>query len=166
MKTLFVNLSNKIVNNFYFNSKGQKMNKLNSNGLIFILYDIVKDKSLKNWNYFHQFTFEILLETLKTFEFNEFNPRLAFFMIENSSEKQNEEMIDSMLKNKHDFNTAMVILFGLIFKKLSESQSLAILSKLGAMKENILKIEQSELKTFLQQVSFTPNSSNTLARFF
>jgi hypothetical protein len=166
MKILFVDLLNKIVNFLQkiLNHSGQKMDKLSSNQLVF-LFSLVCDKSLKNWKFFHQFVFEMLISNLKKCEFSEDMLMLTFFMIENSSNSENDQIFQSMLENENDINSKMVEQFGLISKKLTETQNLWILQKLQKMKGNILKIEGVHLYNFLQQVSFLPNSPQILAKF-
>jgi hypothetical protein len=146
------------------NNTGQKMDNFSSNQLGF-LFALVYDKSFKNWKFFHQFVFEMLISNLKKCEFSDDILMLTFFMIENSSNQENDKILQSMLENKNGINSKMVERFGFIFDKLTETQNLWILKKLEKMKGNILKIEGVYLYKFLQQVSFVQNSSQILIKF-
>jgi hypothetical protein len=114
-----------------------------------MLIPLVVHKNLKHSTYFHQFTCEVLIETLDKCEFTLNIVQLVEFMIVNSSRTESDQIINAFIDNKNEFNTYSVMLITSVRDYLSESHFVTILNKIERMKEGMLKIDEIHLCDFL-----------------
>jgi hypothetical protein len=114
-----------------------------------MLIPTIANKNLKHSKYFFQFTKEVLIETLDKCEFTAPAIKLTQLIIDNSTKKESEQIINALMRNTHEINAYVLILLTMSEKYFSGSHFLEIIKKIEGMKEEMLKIDEVSLSNFL-----------------